>query len=147
MIDQCILQIDDDPDDVFLLKSVFLQAGISNPIQLATDSESAISYLTQAASQGDKNRHPMPCLIMLDIKLQHKTGLEVLAWIRQQPSLKRLVVIMFSSSALPEDIDRAYDLGANSFIEKPVNYEQSLELARLLKGWWLTHNQFASFGS
>jgi CheY-like chemotaxis protein len=94
----------------------------------------AIDYLSGAGPFADRQKHPLPCLVLLDLKFPKLNGLEVLAWIRQQSSLKKLVVVMFSSSSQPADVDRAYELGANSYIQKPAGVEHTLEIAQLLKG-------------
>jgi len=143
MTDRCILQVDDDKNDAFLLRAVFAEAGISNPVHVVTNGQSAIDYLAGNGPFADRQKHPLPCLVLLDLKLPKRSGLEVLGWIRQQSRLRGLVVIVLSSSALPSDVDRAWDLGANSFIEKPGEYEASSEFAKLLKGWWLTYHRFA----
>jgi CheY-like chemotaxis protein len=137
-----ILQVDDEPSDAFLLQSVFSEAGIANPVQVAADGQQAIDYLAGIGAYSDRERFPLPCLVLLDLKLPKKSGLAVIEWIRAQPALRPIVVIVFSSSALPSDVRTAYALGANSFIEKPVAYENALAMARLLKGWWLDLNQF-----
>lgn len=138
-----ILQVDDEDSDAFLLRSVFAEAGISNPVHVAPDGQHAIDYLAGRGPFSDRAKHPLPCLVLLDLKLPRKSGLEVLRWIREQPELRHLVVIVFSSSALPSDVRTAYTLGANSFVEKPVIYDQTIELARSLKAWWLDLNHFA----
>jgi len=140
---QCILQVEDDQNDVFLLKRVFDQAGISSPLHAVTDGAMAIDYLSGAGEFSDRQKHPLPCLVLMDLKLPKKTGLEVLEWIRQQLRLRKLVVVLFSNSALPEDVERAYELGSNSYIQKPPNPVQLKEIAQLLKGWWLGYNHFA----
>jgi CheY-like chemotaxis protein len=139
----CILQVEDDENDIFLLRRVFERAGIESPLRVVTDGEMAIDYLAGAGVYADRQQYPLPCLVMLDLKLPKKSGLEVLAWIRQHPVFKKLVVLMFSSSIQPEDIDRAYELGANSYVQKPVEMQRTLEVAQLLKGWWLGYNQYA----
>jgi DNA-binding response OmpR family regulator len=84
--------------------------------------------------------------VLLDLKLPRKWGFEVLAWVRAQPALRRLVVIVFTSTEHEQDLARAYDLGANSYIIKPMDIAQRVETARFLKGWWLGCNRFASPG-
>ena len=143
MSPKCILQVEDDQGDVFMLQVVFKRAGISDPVHVVTDGEMAIDYLSGKGPFADREKHPLPCLVLLDLKMPKVSGLEVLAWIRQQPHLKRLVVVLFSSSAMPEDIERAYDLGVNSYIEKPSNLERTQEMAQFLKGWWLGFNHYA----
>jgi CheY-like chemotaxis protein len=138
-----ILQVEDEEADIFLLKRVFQKAGISSPIQTVTDGQMAIDYLAGTGAFADREKHPLPCLVLLDLKLPKVSGLEVLTWIRQQLGLKRLVVVVFSSSAQPGDIEQAYEIGANSYIEKSSSMEQTLEIAQLLKGWWLGYNHYA----
>jgi CheY-like chemotaxis protein len=143
MKEKCILQVEDEEADIFLLKHVFGRAGITSPVKAVTDGQMAVDYLAGTGPYANREEHPLPCLILLDLKLPKLNGLEVLAWVRQQPSLKHLVVVVFSSSCQPSDVERAYELGANSYIQKPPNLERTLEVAQLLKGWWLGYNQFA----
>ncbi len=139
----CILQVEDDEADIFLLKRVFERAGIESPLHAVTDGQMAIDYLLGNGEYADREKHPLPCLVLLDLKLPRLSGLELLDWIRHQPGLANLVVVVFSSSAQTEDVQRAYSLGANSYIQKPTSIEHTLEIAQLLKGWWLGHNRFA----
>ncbi len=138
----CILQVEDEESDIFLLKHVFQIVGILNPLQVVTDGNMAIDYLRGAGKFSDREQYPLPCLVLLDLKLPRLSGQEVLAWIRRQPDLATLVVVVCSASAHPADVERAYQLGANSYIQKPSCLEQSLEVAQLLKGWWLGYNRF-----
>jgi CheY-like chemotaxis protein len=140
---QCILQVEDEEADVFLLKRAFKKAGIASPVHVVTDGQMAIDYLAGKGAFSDRKQHPLCCLVLLDLKLPKVGGLEVLAWIRGQPHLRKLVVVIFSASAQPGDIERAYHLGANSFIQKPSDPERLLEITQLLKGWWLGYNHYA----
>lgn len=140
---QCLLQVEDEEADIFLLQRVFSKAGITSSVQVVTDGQMALDYLSGATPYTDRVKHPLPCLVLLDLKLPKISGLEVLAWIRQQPPLRGLVVVVFSSSSQPADIELAYQLGTNSYIQKPSSMEQTLEVAQLLKGWWLGYNRFA----
>jgi CheY-like chemotaxis protein len=79
--------------------------------------------------------------LVLDLKMPRKTGLEVLQWLQGEPLLKTIPVIVFSSSAQAEDVDRCYKYGANAFVVKPVSLEERAELARLIKGFWLGFNE------
>jgi CheY-like chemotaxis protein len=99
--------------------------------------------LSGVGAYADRAKHPLPCLVLLDLKMPRVSGLEVLEWIRQQPNLRRLIVVIFSSSAHPGDIERAYELGANSYIAKPSDMAQTQKIAQLLKGWWLGYNHYA----
>ena len=138
----CILQVEDEANDVFLLQRAFVQAGIVNPVHVATDGQMAIDYLAGRGRFVDRLKYPLPGLVLLDLKLPRRSGREVLEWIRTQPVLFRTIVIVFTSAQYVGDVSLAYELGANSFIIKPVDFGKYVEIARLLKGWWLDCNQF-----
>ena len=138
----CILHVEDEEADIFLLRRAFSRAGVDASIKAVTDGEMAISYLSGAGPFADRRENPLPSLVLLDLKLPKVTGFEVLAWLRRQPHLRSLVVIVFSSSADPKDVDRAYELGANSFVQKPPAVEQTVRLVEILNAWWLEHNRF-----
>src|SRR6266852_4538612 len=104
---------------VFLLKRAFATARIPAIFQFVTDGQEAIDYLSGTNQYADRNEYPLPDLMLLDIKMPRLDGFAVLDWLRKQPCLKRLPVTMFSSSDMEKDIDRAYELGANSFLVKP----------------------------
>jgi len=139
----CILQVEDEASEVFLLQRAFRQTGIENPVQVATDGQMAIDYLAGSGQFADRARFPLPGLILLDLKLPRRSGREVLQWIRAQPGFRRIIVIAFTSAPYIGDVGLAYDLGANSFLIKSKDFTRYLEIARLLKAWWLDHNQFA----
>lgn len=134
-----ILQVDDDPNDVFLLQHAMTKAGVANPIQVATDGRMAIEYLNGTGKFGDRAKFPLPCLVLLDLKLPYVMGLNVLKWIRQQPGAP-LVVVMLTASGEDADIETAYRLGANAFLTKPSKATKLEEMARALKDFWITHN-------
>jgi CheY-like chemotaxis protein len=138
----CILQVEDLEADIFLLQYAFEKAGIENPVYTVRDGQMAINYLAGVGEFADREKYPPPCIVLLDLKLPKVNGFEVLEWLRRQPRLRNLVVVVFSSSALPGDLERAYELGANSYIEKPGNLDRTKEIAQLLKGWWLGYNHF-----
>jgi CheY-like chemotaxis protein len=143
MNETCILLVEDEENDVLLLTLSFEEAGIGLPLRVATDGRMAIDYLSGAGAFADRNKFPPPCLVLLDLKLPRKSGLEVLKWIREQPALRRIVVIVFTSAENEQDVAQAYDLGANSYVVKPMGVAQRNETIRLLKGWWLQCNRFA----
>ncbi len=136
-----ILLAEDDENDVFLLKHAFRGAGITHPVQVTYDGQEAVDYLAGAGAFADRLRHPLPGLILLDLKMPLKSGLEVLQWLRGQPSLQGLPVIMLSSSSQPRDVKRAYQLGANAFVLKPASNDKRIELARSIKAFWLQFNE------
>ena len=134
-----ILQVEDDPNDVFLLKHAMKKAGVANPMQVATDGQQAIDYLKGADRFANRKEFPLPCLVLLDLKLPYVMGLEVLQWIRQQPEVD-LIVLILTASAEDADIAAAYRLGANAFLTKPSEANKLVEMAKAIKDFWLTHN-------
>ena len=134
-----ILQVEDDPNDVILLQHAMTKAGVVNPIQVATDGREAIDYLKGAGKFADRERFPLPCLVLLDLKLPYVMGLDVLKWIRQQPGAA-LIVLLLTASAQDADIATAYRLGANALLTKPSKASKLEDMARAIKGFWLTHN-------
>ena len=134
-----ILQVEDDPNDVVLLRHAMTKAGVANPIRVATDGRQAIDYLKGAGRFADREQFPLPCLVLLDLKLPYVMGLEVLKWIRQQPGAV-LIVILLTASAEDADIATAYRLGANAFLTKPSKASKLEDMARAIKDFWLTHN-------
>ena len=138
-----VLYVEDDADAAFLFKELFAGAGVTKQFHVATDGQMAVDYLAGNGPFAHRDQYPLPCLVLLDLKLPRKHGLEVLAWIRQQPELKKLVVIIFTSWGMPDDINRAYELGANGYLVKPVSFEGNEALVKLISEFWLHHNQFA----
>ena len=134
-----ILQVDDDPNDVFLLQHALRNVGVANPIQVASDGQQAIDYLQGVGKFADRAKFPFPCLVLLDLKLPFVMGLDVLRWIHQQPGMA-LTVIMLTASGSEEDIVEAYRLGANAFLTKPSEAGKLEEMVRAIKDFWLIHN-------
>ena len=137
----CILQVEDDEDGAFLIKELFRETGITNPIHVVTDGQMAIDYLAGAGRFANRDSYPLPALVLLDLKLPKRSGFEVLAWLRQQPGLKKIIVIVLTSSSLTADINRAYELGANCFLVKPVEYDETAVLVKSFRDFWLKVNQ------
>lgn len=138
---QTILLAEDNPDSVLLIQRAFRRANIPYPIQVVQDGESVILYLTGGNRYVDRERYPFPSLLLLDLKIPIKSGHEVLEWLRQQPHLKRLPVVILTSSKEMSDINRAYDLGANSYLVKPVGFDNLLETIKTLHHYWNSFNQ------
>src|SRR2546423_5947361 len=124
-----ILQVEDDPNDVFFLQRAMTKAGVENPIHVASDGQQAIDYLQGAGKFADRGEFQLPCLILLDLKLPHVMGLDVLKWIRQQPGLA-LPVMLLTASAQKADIATAYRLGANGFLVKPSQADKLEEMVK-----------------
>jgi DNA-binding NarL/FixJ family response regulator len=134
-----ILQVDDDPNDVYLLQHAMKKVGVANPVQVVSDGQQAIDYLQGAGKFCDREKFPVPCLLLMDLKLPHVMGLDVLRWIRTQPRTP-LMVIMLTASAEDSDIAEAYRLGANAFLTKPSEASKLEDMVRAIKAFWLTHN-------
>jgi DNA-binding response OmpR family regulator len=133
-MNETILYVEDNPDDALLVEMAFRRAGVTVQLQIAVDGAQAIDGLQQ-----DKLA-VLPVFVLLDIKLPDLSGLEVLAWIRSQAHLKRVPVVMFTSSTLADDINAAYDLGANSYLVKPPDLDSLVALAKTIDRYWLHAN-------
>jgi CheY-like chemotaxis protein len=136
-----ILLAEDDPNDVLLIQRAFQRTHVANPVQVVRDGEEALAYLSGQSPFADRDRHPLPVLMLMDLKMPRKTGLEVLEWVRQQPRLKRLPIIVLTSSNQGMDINRAYELGANSYLVKPAGFDSLLDLVKHLDMYWLILNE------
>ena len=134
-----ILLVEDEEDDVFFLQQAFRKAGILNPMHVASDGPQAIDYFKGAGKFANRTEFPPPGLVLLDLKLPYVMGLDVLKWVRQQPELPVVVIILSSSSELT-DIKTAYRLGANAYLVKPPDVSKLVEVAKSIKDFWLTHN-------
>lgn len=142
MDDDAILQVEDDENDVLLLRYALRAAGVRNPVHVVADGQQAIAYLSGTGDYADPERFPVPALVLLDLKMPVKSGFDVLRWIRGQPDLRALVVVVMSASANQADVDQAYALGANGFVIKPTGADQLAELVRALHEFWMAHNRF-----
>ena len=131
-----ILYIEDEPADVFFLQDALQRAGVSNGLLTAEDGQKALDVLQAMAS----GAQPMPILVLLDLKLPRKSGLEVLEWIRKQPGLRKLIVLVYTSSDISSDISAAYEKGANGYLVKPSSSDKLLLLVEALRDFWLIHN-------
>lgn len=138
-----ILAVEDNDDDQFLLREAWSQAGIPNPLAFVEDGEQACEYLSGGGRYSDRDSFPLPVLVLLDIKLPGKSGLEVLAWMRAQEKFRSLPVVMLTASTWPEDVVEAYRLGANSFVIKPSAAQELTDFASALGAYWLRFNEFA----
>jgi CheY-like chemotaxis protein len=143
-LNQTILLVEDDANDVFFMKRAMKLAEVINPVQVASDGQQAIHYLAGTGEYSDRAKFPLPGLVLLDLKLPHVMGLDVLKWIRAQPELRTVIVLVFTSSQLAPDINKAYFLGANSYLVKPSKPEGLIEIVRQIKQYWLDLNQAAS---
>ncbi|MGH7971026.1 MAG: response regulator [Limisphaerales bacterium] len=142
MSDQTIILIvEDSGDDILLLRRAFSQAKLLNPLQVVTNGEDAIAYLSGTGKYQNRPEFPLPSLVLLDLKMPGIDGFQVLTWIRQNPNLRGLRVVVLTSSNEMKDVNRAYQLGANSFLVKPVDFERFVEISRALDGYWVLLDQ------
>jgi CheY-like chemotaxis protein len=132
-----ILYAEDEEHDVSFLLIAFDSVGLTHPIQVAHDGQEAIDYLSGSGEFRERERFPLPCLIILDLKMPRRDGFEVLRWLRQESGLPYVAVIIFSSSRREEDIESAYRLGANSFVVKPTGVQERAAFAKCIKDFWL----------
>lgn len=134
-----ILLIEDDPNDVELIQLALERYNFVNQIDIVTDGEQALNYLF---GQGDEPpTHALPRLILLDLKLPRVNGIEVLQAIRSHPRTRELVVVVMTSSAESQDLNDCYALGVNSFIVKPLEFQQFMEVAHQIGCYWMLLNQ------
>lgn len=136
-----ILLVEDDPNDVLLLRRAFRKANLANPLVAVGDGEQATAYLAGGGEYSDRDRFPLPIIILLDLKLPRRSGLEVLAWLRNQPKLRRLPVVVLTASRELADINTAYELGASSYLVKPVAFDNLVEMVKTLNLYWLILNE------
>ncbi len=137
-----ILLVEDNADDVTLVRRAFHRAGVTTPLAVVGDGDTAVAYLAGEDGWGDRGRHPLPRLVLLDLKLPRRSGLEVLAWVRTQPQLGGLVVVVLTSSSESRDLEQAYALGANSFLVKPVEFDRLLQMVKALDLYWIGFNEY-----
>lgn len=132
-----ILLVEDREDDVILIRKAFSKAGLMNPLYIVRDGEEAVAYLAGEGAFSNRNEYPLPEIILLDLKMPKLDGFEVLQWIRGQPGIRGLPVIVLTSSEEMKDVNRAYSLGANSFMVKPLDFENTAQLAKTLHHFWI----------
>jgi CheY-like chemotaxis protein len=141
-----ILLVEDNPDDVELTRRAFKQHEMATELVVATDGEEAIHYLFTTGPYAARDPSLSPELVLLDLKLPKIDGLGVLRRIRADPRTRRLPVVVLTSSKHDRDIISSYDLGANSFVQKPVDFGQFLDAAKQLGLYWLVLNEPAPAG-
>jgi DNA-binding response OmpR family regulator len=132
-----VLHAEDDPNDIALMKHACMAAKASFQLFSASDGEKAIHYINGDGLYADRSTYPAASLVFLDLKMPRKGGFEVLQWIRRHPTLKCLPVLILTSSRHEVDIRRAYELGANSYLVKPVNFEALVNMARVVDSYWM----------
>ena len=137
-----ILLVDDREDDAVLVSLAFERAKVDSALQVVRNGEEAIAYLAGEGPFANRAEFPLPWLVLLDLKMPRVDGFEVLKWIRQKSACKSLVVVVLTSSEQIRDVNKAYELGANSFMVKPFDFHDATGLASLIQQYWLQWNRF-----
>ena len=132
-----ILYAEDEENDVFFLNYAFEVAGSSYTLKAVPDGEQALEYLAGQGPFADRKGYPLPVLVLLDINMPKKSGLEVLEWTRRQPHLKSLPVLILTSSSGEEDREKARQFGADDYLLKPSDPLKLVELVKILHDRWL----------
>jgi CheY-like chemotaxis protein len=136
-----ILLAEDREDDILLVRRSFAKAYISNPLQVVRDGVEVVAYLEGEGKFSNREEYPLPDLLLLDLKMPKMDGFEVLKWVREHPTLRPLPIVVLTSSERMRDVNVAYQLGANSFLVKPMDFENFVEMSRFLTGFWLNLNK------
>ena len=137
---QCtILIVDDDENDIFFVQRAFTEINVHCVFQILKNGQEVVDYLSGNGEYADREKYPLPMMILMDLKMPIMDGFQVLAWLRNRPGLKVIPTIVFSSSDIPADITRAYELGANSFMTKSVTYDGLLLKLQTLSQYWLEY--------
>jgi two-component system response regulator len=132
-----ILMADDDADDRMLTKDALTESRVLNDLRFVEDGEELLDYLKGRGAYTDREKAPRPGLILLDLNMPKKDGREALKEIKADPELRRIPVVVMTTSKAEEDVYRSYDLGASSFITKPVTFDRLVELMRTMGQYWV----------
>lgn len=135
-----ILVAEDDLGDVMLLERAFAQAGVQRPVHIARNGQEVLDYLQGKPPFANPVDYPLPNLLLLDLKLPSLDGFEVLRWLRHQPGLRPMLVVVLTASNQMEDIHRAYALGATSYVVKPQDPDELIRVVKRLEEYWLKIN-------
>ncbi len=141
MITKSILLVEDNQSDIELTRRAYERAKLPNPLVIVKDGQEALDYLLCEGVHANRSTTELPALVLLDIKLPKKDGIDTLRCIREHPVTKRLLVVMLTSSIEEKDIADSYDSGANSYIRKPVDFNEFAEMLNAIGLYWLVMNE------
>ena len=145
--ERLVLLVEDDPADARLIQRAFEKADLGVRITRIPNGDDAVAYLAGDQPFDNRNSYPLPAVILLDIKLPRRSGFEVLRWLRsRKDGLQRMPVVILTSSRHGVDVNRAYDLGANSYLTKPDTNEQLTRLLSAFDQYWMSYNEHPSLG-
>lgn len=139
--DISLLLVEDNAADALLVRRAFQKANIQCHINVVTNGEEAIAYLRGEGAYADREQFPLPSLVLLDLKLPRKSGFDVLSSVRQHPSLRRLPIVVLTSSREIRDVNRAYELGANSYVAKVADPLNMTDLMKTIHRYWTVINE------
>lgn len=131
-----ILLVEDDRDDVFIFQRTLKAAGIANPVIVVTTGQDAVDYLSHQGEYTDSEKYPLPFVIFLDLKLPYLDGFDVLSWIRAQPHLRSIIVVVLSGSDETRDHQKAYALGARTYLVKPPQVKDIKMFIESMASYW-----------
>lgn len=137
-----VLLVEDDANDVLFIRRAFLRVNPTIEIHIVRDGDAAVEYLKGAGEYHDRDRYPLPALILLDLKLPRRSGIEVLEWIRKRDVIKRIPVVVLTSSGERLDVDLSYDLGVSSYLVKPVSFDALSSMIEAIHNYWLQLNEY-----
>ena len=132
-----ILVVEDNPADVALIRRAFEKVRLANPLQIVTHGDAAVDYLSGQGMYADRKRFPLPVLVLLDLNLPRRSGIEVLQWLRARPDLQHLPVAVLTLSQQDQDVNAAYDIGVHSYLVKPVHLDGLMQLLKTTPLHWL----------
>jgi CheY-like chemotaxis protein len=139
-----MLLVEDDENDIILMQLALEKIGVNCALHVARDGREALNYVTGTGKFSDRQKHPIPYLALLDLKLPYVMGLELLKRIRERPEFDSTVVIVLTSSNDPRDVETAYRLRANAYLVKPAGLDALEALTRSVKGFWFRLNRRSS---
>jgi len=140
----CILQVEDDPNDISLFAFAFKRELPHHILKSVTNGQEARAYLVGEGEYANRDRHPFPDIVLLDLKLPDDDGFEILRWIREQSAMRSLVVLLFSASVFPGDVEKGLALGANSYVAKFMDLDELAAFFRALEAYWFNFHLFHS---
>ena len=138
-----VLLADDNENDVLMFRRAARRANFNPPLHVVSNGEETIAYLKGNGKYDDRAKYPLPGMVLLDLKMPRTNGFEVLQWVREQPAFDTMQVVVLTTSDEIRDINRAYELGANSFLTKPLHMDEFKEMMSAFHKYWIMHAQSA----
>jgi len=137
-----LLLVEDSHFDIELLQHAFKKAGLTQPLKVVRDGVDAMSYLLGVGEFADRQKHPLPNILLIDLNMPRFSGLEFLTWLRTQPEFQHLLVVVLTGTVRQKDIDVAYRMGAKSYLVKPTRADELQKVVNAFYDFWIAHNHF-----